>query len=83
MYKTSQTISSVVLGDLLGVVPKPRRNLDVIANETGDVTFKDGGVPFQYTFVHYVCVIRLRDDCKKKTKTVSERNRNVTGRIVN
>ena len=78
MYKTSQTVSGDVLGDLLGAVPKPRRDLDVITNETGYVTLKDGGVPFEYAFVHYVCVIRLRDDCKKKTKAVSERNGTVT-----
>lgn len=60
--QTQPTVLKIARDDLLmGTIARPRHNLHVITDETGNVTFEDGGVAHQDTFVHHVGGVRLRD----------------------
>lgn len=50
--------------DFLGTITQPGDNLNVITDETGNVTLEDCGVAYQDTFIHHVCGIGLGYHCK-------------------
>lgn len=62
----SLTVCEIACDDFLGRIPQPRDNLDVIADETWNVTLEDCGVADENALVHHVRRVCLRDNCKEK-----------------
>lgn len=55
-------------------VLQPGCHVDIITNKTGNMTLKDGCIPFKYTLIHNICTICLRDDWKIK---IEEKNKQI------
>lgn len=57
--KEAPTVVVIARKNLIGTILDPRHHLDIVADETWDVTLDDGRVALEHAFIHDISVVGL------------------------